>query len=88
MESTVRIDIIDGNILVDTFTSDDDIILYNTSSISKEFYIYVRNTITGTPNHYQIKSIGYGTDNDLDGYYSNDVNGLRDDDDANPGIHP
>ena len=87
-ESTVRIDIIDGNILVDTYTSDDDIILYNTSSIGKEFYVYVRNTITGIPIHYQIKSIGYGTDNDLDGYYSNDVNGLRDDDDANPGVHP
>ncbi|MAA80252.1 MAG: hypothetical protein CL916_13440 [Deltaproteobacteria bacterium] len=87
-ESTVRVDIIDGNILVDTFTSQEDIILYNTSSISKEFYVYVRNTITGTPTHYQIKSIGYGTDNDLDGYYSNDINGLRDDDDANPGVHP
>ena len=36
VESTVRVDILDGNILVDTFTSDDDIILYNTSSISKE----------------------------------------------------
>ena len=87
-ESTVRVDILDGNILVDTFTSDEDIILYNTSSISKEFYVYVRNTITGTPTHYQIKSIGYGTDNDLDGYYSNDVNGLRDDNDANPGVYP
>ena len=88
IESTVRIDILDGNILIDTFTSEDEIIVYNTSSISKELYVYVRNTITGTPTHYQIKSIGYGTDNDLDGYYSNDVNGLRDDDDANPGVHP
>ena len=47
-ESTVRIDILDGNVLVDTFTSEDEIIVYNTSSISKELYVYVRNTITGT----------------------------------------
>ena len=88
VSSIASINILEGNILLDSYTSDEDIILYNSSSIGKTLYIYVQNTITGTPTQYQIKSISYGADNDLDGYYAHDINGIRDDNDANPNIHP
>jgi hypothetical protein len=87
-ESTIRVDILDGNTLLTSYTSNDEMYLTNPSSITKEFSVYIRNNIIGTPVNYRILALDYGTDNDLDGFYSRDTNTLRDDDDGNPAIHP
>ena len=86
--STVSVDVLNGNILVDSYTSEEEILVTNPSSITKDFSFYIRNNIVGTPTAYSIVALNYGTDNDLDGFYSHDINSLRDDNDANPSIHP
>ena len=86
--STVSIDVLDGNTLLASYTSEEEIVLTNSSSITKNFSLYVRNNIVGSPTGYSIVAINYGTDNDLDGFYSHDTNALRDNNDANPSIHP
>ena len=87
-ESTIRIEVLDGNLLLGSYTSDDEIVVYNPSSINTSLTIYVRNNIVGTAVNYSLSAHSYGTDNDLDGYYSQDLHSIRDLDDSDPAIHP
>gem|GEM_PF-5725110 len=87
-DTTIRIEVLDNNLLQGSYTSEEDVFLFNTSSINKTLTVYVRNNIVGTPVNYSLYALNYGTDNDLDGYYSEDSNALRDNNDSDPTIHP
>ncbi|MEC7985443.1 MAG: MopE-related protein, partial [Myxococcota bacterium] len=85
---TIGLDLLSSsNTLLQSTTSQDDLYIENNSSIAQLYYIYTRNDIDEIPVNYNIFWFDFGTDNDLDGYYSMDWNAIRDQNDADPSVY-